>query len=132
MPWLSSSASAQQERKPKKGRKAKQQQQQLLKENKLQQKQQPPQKPRRTGPLTAADILVETPECPAEVPAKKSTEDDGNSSGEEERQALKADDVRLVPDADVLASLTGLPDAEDVLLCSVPVCAPYSTLSKYK
>ncbi|ELU02895.1 hypothetical protein CAPTEDRAFT_151175 [Capitella teleta] len=121
-----------QERKPKKGRKAKQQQQQLLKENKLQQKQQPPQKPRRTGPLTAADILVETPECPAEVPAKKSTEDDGNSSGEEERQALEADDVRLVPDADVLASLTGLPDAEDVLLCSVPVCAPYSTLSKYK
>jgi hypothetical protein len=122
----------QKERKNKKGKKGREQIRQVqYQENKSQPKQLQQQ---RKGPLTAADIKVETPQCSDETPSPSAAqkEDDGNSSGEEERQALEADDVRLVPDADILAALTGQPDPEDVLLCAIPMCAPYSTLSKYK
>lgn len=33
---------------------------------------------------------------------------------------------------DVLDSLTGLPHPDDVLMFSVPVCAPYMALANYK
>lgn len=33
---------------------------------------------------------------------------------------------------DLLTSLTGQPNPEDVLLFAVPVCAPYTALSNYK
>jgi len=35
-------------------------------------------------------------------------------------------------DAAILDSLTGIPTAEDILLFSLPVCAPYTALTNYR
>jgi hypothetical protein len=42
------------------------------------------------------------------------------------------DDGGAVDDSAELAKLTGKPSSEDVILCAIPVCAPYQVLSQYK
>ena len=42
------------------------------------------------------------------------------------------DDDGPVDDTAELAKLTGKPTAQDIILCAIPVCAPYSVLSQYK
>ncbi|KAL3800934.1 hypothetical protein ACHAWO_000067 [Cyclotella atomus] len=44
----------------------------------------------------------------------------------------EGDDGDVVDDSHELAKLTGKPTADDVILCAVPVCAPYNVLSQYK
>ncbi|KPP62207.1 hypothetical protein Z043_119619 [Scleropages formosus] len=79
---------------------------------------------------------------PEGVPVKKPEPQDGEEEGRagEEGQELDekdADDVdQENPAAEdgetLLASLTGQPHPEDVLLFAVPVCAPYTALTSYK
>jgi len=42
------------------------------------------------------------------------------------------EDGDVVDDTGELSQLTGKPTPQDVILCAVPVCAPYSVLSQYK
>jgi predicted ribosome quality control (RQC) complex YloA/Tae2 family protein len=44
----------------------------------------------------------------------------------------EGDDGDVVDDSNELAKLTGKPASDDVILCAVPVCAPYNVLSQYK
>lgn len=47
-------------------------------------------------------------------------------------EASGEQDGDAVDDSAELAKLTGKPTSDDVLLCAVPVCAPYNVLSQYK
>uniref|UniRef100_A0A8C9VHU9 Ribosome quality control complex subunit NEMF n=1 Tax=Scleropages formosus TaxID=113540 RepID=A0A8C9VHU9_SCLFO len=66
---------------------------------------------------------------PEGVPVKKPEPQDGEEEGRagEEGQELDEKDGETL-----LASLTGQPHPEDVLLFAVPVCAPYTALTSYK
>ena len=47
-------------------------------------------------------------------------------------ESIGKQDGDAVDDSAELAKLTGKPVSDDVLLCAVPVCAPYYVLSQYK
>ena len=51
------------------------------------------------------------------------------------RQILKDEDINLVPESQDISEidkLTGLPNRKDVLMFSIPMLAPYSTIQAYK
>ncbi|GAB6026032.1 hypothetical protein CHUAL_012242 [Chamberlinius hualienensis] len=72
------------------------------------------------GESEGGDVLDINQEVPA-----KTEEADKDSDPEQERQLTQEDNM-------LLNSLTGLPLAEDILLYSIPMCAPYNCISNFK
>ncbi|KAM9777730.1 ribosome quality control complex subunit NEMF [Neosynchiropus ocellatus] len=77
--------------------------------------QRPPQKPRN-------------PERKPEQPRGE----DGDGEHDDKEDDVDPDNPGAEEAENLLNSLTGQPDNEDVLLFAVPVCAPYTALSSYK
>ncbi|XP_039525366.1 nuclear export mediator factor Nemf-like isoform X2 [Pimephales promelas] len=102
---LLGSAGSSKEEKPKKGKKGR------MKEEPVRKHPPPPQK----AVVKPQAVAIVHPSADADDPDSKETEDVDNPVAE-----------------DVLDSLTGLPHPDDVLMFSVPVCAPYMALANYK
>ncbi|KAG7466460.1 hypothetical protein MATL_G00165000 [Megalops atlanticus] len=116
---LLGSAGSNKEEKVKKGKKGKGKEEPAVRRG----PQKPVQKPRPQG------VAVKRLEPQAG--------EEGPAGGEQEQDDKEADDMELDnPGAEegenLLASLTGQPHPEDVLLFAVPVCAPYTALTNYK
>ncbi|KAL7559141.1 hypothetical protein ACA910_010221 [Epithemia clementina (nom. ined.)] len=62
--------------------------------------------------------------------AKNKKGQDDDNDDDDEANELEEATFDEIDDTAELAKLTGKPLPEDVLLCAVPVCAPYSTLSQ--
>lgn len=71
--------------------------------------------------------------APRKTKAEKDKEESQWKRTMEEEGVLVDDDLDddAVDDTAELSKLTGKPQAEDMLLSAVPVCAPYQTLSQY-
>jgi hypothetical protein len=51
------------------------------------------------------------------------------------RQIMKDEDITLVPESQDISEidkLTGIPNRKDILMFSIPMLAPYSTIMAYK
>ncbi|XP_065694474.1 ribosome quality control complex subunit NEMF isoform X2 [Patagioenas fasciata] len=115
---LLGSAGSTKDEKGKKGKKGK------MKEEPAKKQQQKPKGVRRGAAggkeaLPAGVLLHESQEPALEEPQDEKEEQDQDQPGVEDSEAL-------------LASLTGQPHPEDVLLFAVPICAPYTAMSSYK
>ncbi|XP_056092688.1 ribosome quality control complex subunit NEMF-like [Rhinichthys klamathensis goyatoka] len=106
---LLGSAGSRKEEKPKKGKKGR------IKEEPVRKHPPPPPPQKAVVKPEAVAIARPSADAEAEDPDSKETEDVDNPVAE-----------------DVLDSLTGLPHPDDVLMFSVPVCAPYMALANYK
>ncbi|XP_047201061.1 ribosome quality control complex subunit NEMF-like isoform X2 [Girardinichthys multiradiatus] len=121
MQLLGSAGSAREEKdKGKKGKKGKGKEEPVRKPASQKQQQKPrhlPTEAMKPEQLGGEEEEEEKP--PGEQQEEKEDEADQDNPGAEEAENL-------------LTSLTGQPHPEDVLLFSVPVCAPYTALSNYK
>ncbi|OPJ90038.1 nuclear export mediator factor NEMF [Patagioenas fasciata monilis] len=115
---LLGSAGSTKDEKGKKGKKGK------MKEEPAKKQQQKPKGVHRGAAgskeaLPVGVLLHESQEPALEEPQDEKEEQDQDQPGVEDSEAL-------------LASLTGQPHPEDVLLFAVPICAPYTAMSSYK
>lgn len=131
------------EEKLKKGKKGKQQQQQQKMAQMKNGRQ--TQETRKHARMSIDDIKVEIPatdidtvvavkddSCNSTAAAAADKTECVDEDDDDGQEGQEEDSSQIIQDADLLNSLTGVPDAEDLLLFCVPICAPYSTLVNYK
>uniref|UniRef100_UPI00358FD816 ribosome quality control complex subunit NEMF isoform X2 n=1 Tax=Myxine glutinosa TaxID=7769 RepID=UPI00358FD816 len=86
-------------------------------------------RPQKGGPEVGHPLVKSgTPVAPLEEVSTLTEVEQEDKVGEDPEQEAQVVDVV----EELLASLTGQPHAEDRLMFSVPVCAPYTALSSYK